>query len=141
MRSRTRIGALLLLPLTLAGCGTDDTDHDEPPHRMDATLETGTPPPPPVTIDLTPDPTTGVLNAHDVENAVRAHASGELAGTTLAHNHHIDVHCLTGGPPLIYPAAVLCRAQISAPELATYTSSYGVVLTDTPGQILITHYY
>ncbi|MGW0020948.1 hypothetical protein ACWDUD_21730 [Rhodococcus sp. NPDC003382] len=141
MRSRTCIGALFLLPLTLAACGTDDTDPAEPTHRMDATVETGAPPPPPATIDLTPDPTTGALNPHDVENAVRAHASAELAGTTLTHNHHIDVHCLTGGPPLIHPATTLCHAQVSAPELATYTTSYGVVLTDTPGRILITPHY
>lgn len=97
-------------------------------------------PPPPAIAQLTSDPATGALNPRDVEDAVRTHAAAGLTADGI--NGQVDsVRCLTGGPPLIYPATTLCHTEISAPDVASYTSSFGVILTDTPGQIIITDYW
>lgn len=49
--------------------------------------------------------------------------------------HTVDnVQCLTGGPPLIYPATTLCHATINSLDI---TLTYGIAITDTPGHISI----
>ncbi|WP_346923059.1 hypothetical protein [Glutamicibacter creatinolyticus] len=89
---------------------------------------------PPPTAQLIPHPDTGALAATDIENAVRNQAAADFAtnGTPAPID---NVQCLTGGPPLIYPATTLCHATINNLDL---TLTYGIAITDTQGHISIT---
>ncbi|MGF7120637.1 hypothetical protein [Rhodococcus sp. AG1013] len=58
---------------------------------------------------------TGALAPKDIENAVRSQAATDLATDGIQASVD-NVQCLTGGPPLIYPATTLCHATSNIHE-------------------------
>ncbi|WP_031937147.1 hypothetical protein [Prescottella defluvii] len=130
MRPRTCLAALLL-PLALTSCG--DTEPDQPTIKMEIAEDEPPVFTPPPTAQLLPNPDTGALAPTDIENAVRSQAATDLttSGVPAAID---DVQCLTGGPPLIYPATTLCHATSNSLDM---TLTYGIAITDNQGHISI----
>ncbi len=133
MRPRLCLAALLLaLALTARG----DTEPDQPRYRIDVSVDGPPAPTPPPTVQLRPDPDTGALAAHDIENAVRTLATADIA-TDGVKGTIENVRCLTGGLPLVFPTTALCDATIDS-QGVTLTYTYGIRITDTQGHIAIT---
>lgn len=137
MRSPAYIG-VLLLALALSACGTTDA---EPTARL-VPGGRNLPPvgqQPPVTVALTPDPGTGALDLHDIEDAVHIQAAADLVSDRTHISH---VQCLTEASPLVYPATADCTVAVDLPDHgARLSHAYSVTLTDHEGHIAIKRGY